>query len=99
MSATRLRVPCPPAVLFARNGKGGWGDPAPFFFDGVDVLTSWLRRCSRDESGVSSIDYALLACVIAVVCVVVVTATGLNTLALYTWVCTEVQAVMGGPGC
>ncbi|HZM35965.1 MAG TPA: Flp family type IVb pilin [Burkholderiales bacterium] len=57
------------------------------------------KRCARDESGVTSIEYALLACLIAVVCVVIVTATGLNTLALYTWICSEVQGVIGGPGC
>jgi Flp pilus assembly pilin Flp len=62
------------------------------------MLTSCVKRC-RGQSGVSSIEYALLGCLIAVVCVVIVTATGLNTLALYTWVCNEVQGAIGGPGC
>lgn len=62
-------------------------------------MWSSLKRLSLEEEGVSSIEYALLASLIAVVCVGIITAVGLNTLNLYTVVCNGVAAATGNPPC
>ena len=51
-----------------------------------------LSEFLKEERGVSSVEYALLASLIAVVCVAIVAAVGLNTLNLYTVVCNGVAA-------
>jgi len=52
------------------------------------------------EKGVTSIEYALIGALIAVVCVVSVTATGSNVNNLWTIVCNEVStAISGAPAC
>jgi Flp pilus assembly pilin Flp len=53
----------------------------------------------KEEHGVSSVEYALLASLIAVVCVAIVAAVGLNALNLYTVVCNGVAAATGNPSC
>jgi pilus assembly protein Flp/PilA len=53
----------------------------------------------RDEDGVSSIEYALLASLIAVICVAMITAVGTNTLNLYMVVCNGVATATGKPPC
>lgn len=53
----------------------------------------------REDEGVSSIEYGLLACLIAVFCAVAVTALGGNTLNLYMTVCNGVAAATGNPPC
>jgi Flp pilus assembly pilin Flp len=53
----------------------------------------------KEEHGVSFVEYALLASLIAVVCVAIVAAVGLNTLNLYTVVCNGVAAATGNPSC
>ena len=63
------------------------------------MRTLRFSRLFRDNSGASSIEWALLAALIAVVCVGVVTAVGLNTLNLYIAICNGVQSAIGGPPC
>jgi Flp pilus assembly pilin Flp len=58
-----------------------------------------LSEFLKEERGVSSVEYALLASLIAVVCVAIVAAVGLNTLNLYTVVCNGVAAATGNPSC
>ena len=59
-----------------------------------------VSRFSRHESGVTSIEYALLGCLIAVTCALTVAAVGGNAGTLYTSVCRAVTtAVSGAPGC
>jgi Flp pilus assembly pilin Flp len=53
----------------------------------------------RKQQGVSSIEYALLGALIAVVCALTVTAVGANTAVLYTFVCDQVAAAIGRPAC
>ena len=59
-----------------------------------------VRRFSRRESGVTSIEYALLGSLIAVTCALTVAAVGENAETLYTSVCRAVTtAVSGAPNC
>lgn len=53
----------------------------------------------REDEGLSSIEFALLASLIAVFCVVAVTAVGKNTLNLYMLVCNAAAAATGNPPC
>jgi Flp pilus assembly pilin Flp len=53
----------------------------------------------QKEEGVSSIEYALLAFLIAVFCVAIVTAVGANTLSFYTVMCSAVATAAGQPPC
>jgi pilus assembly protein Flp/PilA len=63
-------------------------------------LTSGIRRLLLEEEGVTSIEYALMGALIAVVCVVTITAVGNDLKGLYTLVCKEVSnAISGAPAC
>lgn len=62
--------------------------------------TRMLRKLATDESGVTTLEYALVAALIAVICIAVVGAVGMNVAALYTLVCNEVTtAISGAPTC
>jgi pilus assembly protein Flp/PilA len=58
-----------------------------------------FRKLLLEEDGVSTIEYALLGSLIAVVCVLAVTAVGINTRDLYLAVCNGVAAAIGNPPC
>jgi len=59
-----------------------------------------VSRFSRHESGVTSIEYALLGSLIAVTCALTVAAVGGNAATLYTSICRGVTtAVSGAPAC
>jgi pilus assembly protein Flp/PilA len=59
-----------------------------------------LKQFALEEQGVTSIEYALLGAVIAVVCVGMITATGTNVNVLYSAVCNAVSnAISGSPAC
>ena len=88
-----------PAALPAANKKRGPSAPGPLFYRGNALRTLRFSRLCRDNSGASSMEWALLASLIAVVCVAVVTAVGLNTLNLYTVICNSIQSAIGGPAC
>lgn len=49
--------------------------------------TSALKRFAREETAVSSIEYALIASLIAVVCAVAIGLTGDSLALLYVRVC------------
>jgi pilus assembly protein Flp/PilA len=67
---------------------------------GVHELLRVVSRFSRHESGVTSIEYALLGSLIAVACALTVAAVGGNAATLYTSVCRAVTtAVSGAPSC
>ncbi|MDD5250369.1 MAG: Flp family type IVb pilin [Rhodocyclaceae bacterium] len=66
----------------------------------MNDLTFALRRFLEDETGVTSIEYALIGSLIATVCVAMLVAVGANLNALYTNVCNQVStAVAGAPAC
>lgn len=59
-----------------------------------------LQQLATDEAGVTTLEYALVAALIAVICVLIVGAVGGNVTALYTLVCNEVTAAISGvPTC
>jgi pilus assembly protein Flp/PilA len=64
----------------------------------MNKLTSGARRLLFSEKGVTSIEYALIAALIAVVCVVMVTAVGGSVNELWTTVCQAVDAAIPGAG-
>lgn len=47
----------------------------------------------------SSVEYALLACLIAVVCVVSITAVGTQAVILFEVICNGVALAVGQPTC
>lgn len=49
-----------------------------------------------DDTGVTLIEYALVAFLIAVTCVLIITAVGTNLSNLYTGICNAVAAATGG---
>jgi pilus assembly protein Flp/PilA len=54
----------------------------------------------RDQHAVTSIEYAFMAALIAMVCVATVKAFGTTLSALYTDVCNKVSdAISGAPAC
>jgi len=62
-------------------------------------MSNWksvLKHLARSETAVSSIEFALLASLIAMVCVVTVVGLGANLSTLYQTVC---QAVPGAAAC
>jgi pilus assembly protein Flp/PilA len=67
------------------------------------TMNDWkyaLGRLAEDESGVTSIEYALIGSLIATVCVVTLVSVGGNLNSLYTNVCKQVStAVSGAPAC
>ncbi|TIC85252.1 Flp family type IVb pilin [Crenobacter intestini] len=58
-------------------------------------LFSRLQRFARDDSGVTSIEYALLGVLIAVAIVGAVGATGRQVQALYESISEQVVAALG----
>ncbi len=59
-----------------------------------------LQRMHVDQNGATSIEYALVGVLIAVVCVGAVVAIGGDVSGLYTRICREVtNAVSGAPAC
>ena len=59
-------------------------------------LSRAARGLMREERGVTTIEYAMVASLIAIVCVAAVATTGTNLDALWTVVCTAVEAVTPG---
>jgi Flp pilus assembly pilin Flp len=58
------------------------------------------RRFISEEHGVTSLEYAMLAVLIATLCVTILTAVSINLLNLYTTVCNAVSNVAFGiPSC
>ena len=68
-------------------------------FLSIAAMVSGMKRFLQSEQAVSSVEYALLASLVAVVCVGIITAVGLNALNLYTVVCNGVAAATGNPPC
>jgi pilus assembly protein Flp/PilA len=58
-----------------------------------------FKRWLWDETGVSMIEYGLLAALIAIVCVLAITGLGLNLQATYQQVCTAVATAVGAAAC
>jgi pilus assembly protein Flp/PilA len=95
-----------PAVKPANSpvqGNGELVSRLSIFLNPRESMTHLYREgiaaMRRKEQGVSSIEYALLGALIAVVCALTVTAVGANTALLYTFVCNQVAAAIGGPAC
>jgi Flp pilus assembly pilin Flp len=53
----------------------------------------------REQQGISSIEYSLIAALIAVLCTAAITALGGRTLDLYLLVCNGVASATGNPPC
>lgn len=54
---------------------------------------------SHEQQGVTSIEYALLAALLAVVCALMITAVGTHTVTLYEVICNGVAVATGQPPC
>jgi pilus assembly protein Flp/PilA len=67
------------------------------------MMSDWkcrLKRLAREKTGVTSMEYALMASLVAVVAIAAVIALGTNVDALYTKVCNQLSAVISGaPAC
>lgn len=65
-----------------------------------DVSDADLKAFLLKDEGVTSIEYALVASLIAVVCAVSVSLVGTNARDLFTTICNAVAAaVSGSPAC
>jgi pilus assembly protein Flp/PilA len=63
------------------------------------MMTKAISRFWRDESGVTAIEYGLIAGLLAVVIIAAVTAAGGNLNAIFSLVCTKLNsAVTAGGG-
>jgi Flp pilus assembly pilin Flp len=72
----------------------------PLFFSTEDTNVCGLPSIAKDflsqESGVTTIEYAFVAALIAMVCFVVVVAFGASVHDLYLDVCNQVTQAIGG---
>ena len=57
-------------------------------------MQTFISRFLEDESGVTSIEYGLIAALISVVCIVAMTAVGTQLRAVYTSVSTALAAAL-----
>lgn len=57
-------------------------------------MQTFISRFLEDESGVTSIEYGLIAALISVVCIVAITAVGIQLRAVYTSVSTTLAAAL-----
>jgi pilus assembly protein Flp/PilA len=57
-------------------------------------MQNLFSRFVRDESGVTSIEYGLIAALISVVCIAAMTAVGTQLRAVYTGISTALAAAM-----
>jgi pilus assembly protein Flp/PilA len=80
---------------------GGLARPALSFLTLRErtLSTSQAIRLPHEQQGVTSIEYALLACLIAVSCVLMITAVGTQMETLYGVICNGVAAATGQPPC
>lgn len=65
-------------------------------------MNRWIvftHRFAADTTGVTMIEYGLLAALIAAVCVLAITTLGGNLGAAYTQVCQVMSTAVGGAGC
>lgn len=66
----------------------------------MDHSKQELRHFTADETGVTLVEYALVAGLIAVFCVASLAVFGTELLTLYTKVCNEVtNAIANAPAC
>lgn len=63
----------------------------------MKILIAGVRRFLRNEAGVTAIEYALIAALIAVVIIVGATAVGLNINALFTNIAATLAGTMTAP--
>ena len=61
-------------------------------------MKSNVSRFFRDESGVTAIEYGLIAALISVVCITAMTTAGTNLNAVYTSIGTHLATALGGGG-
>ena len=57
-----------------------------------------LSRFVRDESGVTAIEYGLIAALISVVCIGAMTTAGTQLNAVYTVIGSHITTALGGGG-
>jgi pilus assembly protein Flp/PilA len=59
-------------------------------------MQSLFSRFVRDESGVTAIEYGLIAALISVVCIAAMTAAGQSLLAVYQNIGAALAGALGG---
>ena len=102
---TRIATSSTPRYTVADRMQSGWSSLQPFFSireSNMHELAN--QKCKelpvRRRTAVTSIEYALLGVLIAVVCVAAVKTVGTNLSALFTNACNKVtEAISGAPAC
>jgi pilus assembly protein Flp/PilA len=61
-------------------------------------MAFFITRLLKDESGVTDIEYGLIAALISVVCIGAMTLVGTELNAVYTSIGTHIQTALGGGG-
>jgi pilus assembly protein Flp/PilA len=61
-------------------------------------MQSFFSRFVRDESGVTAIEYGLIAALISVVCIGAMTTAGTQLNAVYTSISGHLATALGGGG-
>ena len=61
-------------------------------------MKSLLTRFVSDQSGVTAIEYGLIAALISVVCITAMTTAGTQLNAIYTTIGTHLATALGGGG-
>ncbi len=59
-------------------------------------MQTLFSRFIRDESGVTAIEYGLIAALISVVCITAMTTAGTQLQAVYTQIGNSLQTALGG---
>jgi pilus assembly protein Flp/PilA len=59
-------------------------------------LISFFRKFAAEEEGVTMVEYGLIAALIAIVCIVALTGTGVSVQEAFTKICNTVKTAVGG---
>jgi pilus assembly protein Flp/PilA len=62
----------------------------------MQQVRAFLNNFARSEQGVTMVEYGLIAALIAIVCIVALTGTGVSVKEAFTKICDTVKTAVGG---
>ena len=62
----------------------------------MQQLITFFRRFAAADDGVTMVEYGLIAALIAIVCIVALTGTGVSVQEAFTKICNTVKTAVGG---
>jgi len=59
-------------------------------------VSTFLKNCAAAEEAVTMVEYGLIAALIAIVCIIALTGTGVSVREAFTKICDTVKTAVGG---